>query len=68
MELRWVPLDEAVAWVQDGTVDNAIAVAAILHLAVGTQRELTEDFPFASALAERRSDKVAEGEDMKSLG
>ena len=68
MELRWVPLDEAVAWVQDGTVDNAIAVAAILHLAVGTQRELSEDFPFTSALAERRSDKVAEGEDMKSLG
>ena len=33
LRLRWVPLDEAVAWGRDGTVTNGLAVAGLLAAA-----------------------------------
>ena len=67
MQHQWIPLSQALAWVQDGTVDNAIAVAAILHIAAGTERSIEEEFAFSSALGSRRAPKVAPGEDMKPV-
>jgi hypothetical protein len=65
MTRRWLPVDEAVAWVRDGRVENSIAVAGILQLAVGTRREVTEPFAYHSSLAERRAPGRAPGTDMK---
>ena len=48
-------------------MDNAIAVAAILHLAADTERSIEEEFAFSSALGSRRAPKVAPGEDMKPV-
>lgn len=62
---RWVPLEQAVAWVQDGTVINSAAVAAILHLAAGTQRSVEQPYTFHSSMAQRRAPLVKCGEDMK---
>ena len=30
LQRRWVPLEEAVAWVRDGTITNGLAVAGLL--------------------------------------
>lgn len=65
MTRRWLPVDEAVAWVRDGRVENSIAVAGILQLAVGTRRDVTEPFAYHSSLAERRAPGRAPGTDMK---
>lgn len=69
LERRWVPVDQAVAWVQDGTVENAIAVAAILHLAVGTRRDPHAPFRYYSGLGKRRAqaEQAVPGADMKML-
>lgn len=65
MDKRWVPISQAIQWVQDGTIENTIAVNAILHLAVGTERSVDESYHYHSSMADRRSSKVGPGEDMK---
>jgi ADP-ribose pyrophosphatase len=67
MTRRWVPVDEAVGMVRRGEVENSIAVAGLLHLAVGTRREVTEPFAKTSALADRRSVGQEPGTDMKHV-
>ncbi|HIW96301.1 MAG TPA: NUDIX hydrolase [Candidatus Corynebacterium gallistercoris] len=69
LERRWVPLTQAIEWVQDGTVENSIAVAAILHLAVGTRRDPHAPFQYRSGLAKRRAqaEGAQAGADMKTL-
>lgn len=70
LECRWVSVSEAVEWVKIGKVENSVAVAALLHLAVGTRREVDEPFTYKSGLAARRRNlpAAAEGADMKFLG
>ena len=63
LETRWVPIPEAIEWVQSGKVENSIAVAAILHLAAGTKREVTEPYYYYSGMAARRAGEP--GQDMK---
>lgn len=67
MEKAWIEIPQAIEWVQNGTVDNAIAVAAILHLAVGTERGVEEEYNYHSSLAERRAPKAEPGQDMKFI-
>ncbi|WP_297006273.1 NUDIX domain-containing protein [uncultured Corynebacterium sp.] len=67
MTSRWVPVDEAVDMVRRGEVENSIAVAGLLHLAVGTRREVTEPFAKTSTLADRRSVGREPGTDMKHV-
>lgn len=69
LERRWVPVEEAIEWVQTGRVENSIAVAAILHLAAGTRREADEPFAYRSGMAVRRSARpgVHPGDDMKKI-
>lgn len=63
LETRWVPVPEAIEWVQMGKVENSIAVAALLHLAVGTKRDVSEPYYYHSGMAERRGHEP--GQDMK---
>ncbi|AEI09326.1 putative NTP pyrophosphohydrolase [Corynebacterium resistens DSM 45100] len=63
LETRWVPIPEAIEWVQSGKVENSIAVAAILHLAAGTKRDVTEPYYYYSGMAARRAGEP--GQDMK---
>ena len=65
LETRWVPIQEAIEWVQTGKVENSIAVAAILHLAVGTKRDVKEPYYYHSGMAERRH--AEPGQDMKFI-
>ncbi|MBC2681495.1 NUDIX domain-containing protein [Corynebacterium anserum] len=67
IDKEWVELSQAIEWVKNGTVDNAIAVAAILHLAVGTERCVDEGYNYHSSLAERRAPKANPGDDMKLI-
>lgn len=67
MTHRWVPVAEAVDMVRRGEVENSIAVAGLLHLAVGTRREVTEPFAKTSALSDRRSVGQEPGTDMKHV-
>lgn len=67
MTHRWVPVAEAVDMVRRGEVENSIAVAGLLHLAVGTRREVTEPFAKTSALSDRRSVGQDPGTDMKHV-
>lgn len=67
MTRRWMPVGEAVDMVRRGEVENSIAVAGLLHLAVGTRREVTDAFANPSALAARRSRGQAPGTDMKHV-
>ncbi|RAV31657.1 NUDIX domain-containing protein [Corynebacterium heidelbergense] len=69
LERRWVPVEEAVRWVQEGIVENAIATAGLLHLAIGTKRDVNTAFDYTSGLAQRRSAsaQAAPGADMKGL-
>lgn len=69
LERRWVPVSEAIEWVKNGTVENSVAVAALLHLAVGTRRDINDAFAYKSGLAARRSHLpvAAAGTDMKFL-
>lgn len=65
MTTRWVPVDEAVDWVRQGVIENAAAVAGLLHLHAGTRRKVTEPFAHRSSLAQRRGGDT--GTDMKSV-
>lgn len=69
IETRWVPIPEAIEWVQTGKVENSIATIALLHLAAGTRRNVTEPFNYHSGLAERRasSAEAKPGKDMKFI-
>lgn len=69
IETRWVPIPEAIEWVQTGTVENSIATIALLHLAAGTRRDVSEPFNYHSGLADRRSAsaEAKPGTDMKFL-
>ena len=69
IETRWVPIPEAIEWVQTGKVENSIATIALLHLAAGTRRNVTEPFNYHSSLAERRaaSAEAKPGTDMKFI-
>lgn len=67
MTARWLPVDEAVAWVQDGRIENAAAVAGLLHLQAGTRRDVSEPFAYRSGLAERRAVGRPAGTDMKHV-
>ncbi|MGO1950334.1 MAG: NUDIX domain-containing protein [Mycobacteriaceae bacterium] len=63
----WLPVDEAVDWVRQGRVENAIAVAGLLHLHAGTRRDVTDGFAYRSGLAERRAGGLEHGADMKHV-
>ncbi|WP_295645864.1 NUDIX hydrolase [uncultured Corynebacterium sp.] len=65
LETRWVPITEAIEWVQSGKVENSIAVAAILHLAAGTKRDANEPYYYHSGMADRRP--AEPGQDMKFI-
>ncbi|MGJ4085913.1 NUDIX domain-containing protein [Corynebacterium macclintockiae] len=69
IETRWVPIPEAIEWAQTGVVENSIATIALLHLAAGTRRDVSEPFNYHSGLAERRSARAEAkpGTDMKFL-
>lgn len=69
IETRWVPIPEAIEWVQTGKVENSIATIALLHLAAGTRRNVTEPFNYHSGLTERRaaSAEAKPGTDMKFI-
>ncbi|QFQ02265.1 ADP-ribose pyrophosphatase [Corynebacterium urogenitale] len=67
MVTQWVSIPEAVEWVQTGKVENSIAVAAILHLAAGTERSIDEPYNYHSSLAARRAHLGEPGDDMKFL-
>lgn len=69
IETRWVPIPEAIEWVQTGKVENSIAAIALLHLAAGTRRDVTEPFNYHSGLTERRaaSAEAKPGMDMKFI-
>lgn len=69
LELRWLDVEEAVSWVQSGAIDNAIAVAAIMHVARGTRRGVDEPFRYHSGLAARRTQAqdARSGSDLKGL-
>ena len=69
IETRWVPIPEAIEWVQTGKVENSIATIALLHLAAGTRRDVSEPFNYHSGLADRRSAsaEAKPGSDMKFL-
>lgn len=67
MTTRWVDIPEAIEWVQTGKIENSIAVAAILHLAAGTERSVEEPYNYHSSLAARRAPLGTAGDDMKFL-
>ncbi len=69
IETRWVPIPEAIEWVQTGKVENSIATIALLHLAAGTRRDVSEPFNYHSGLADRRSAsaEAKPGTDMKFI-
>lgn len=69
IETRWVPIPEAIEWVQTGKVENSIATIALLHLAAGTRRDVSEPFNYHSGLADRRSTsaEAKPGSDMKFI-
>lgn len=69
IETRWVPIPEAIEWVQTGKVENSIATIALLHLAAGTRRDVSEPFNYHSGLADRRSAsaEAKPGSDMKFI-
>ena len=69
IETRWVPIPEAIEWAQTGVVENSIATIALLHLAAGTRRDVSEPFNYHSGLSERRSARAEAkpGTDMKFL-
>lgn len=67
MTNRWLPVDEAVAWVRDGRIENATAVAGLLHLNAGTRRDVSEPFSYRSGLAARRAAGRLSGTDMKHV-
>lgn len=69
IETRWVPIPEAIEWVQTGKVENSIATIALLHLAAGTSRDVSEPFNYHSGLADRRSAsaEAKPGTDMKFI-
>lgn len=69
IETRWVPIPEAIEWVQTGVVENSVATIALLHLAAGTRRDVSEPYNFHSGLAERRSAsaEAQPGTDMKFI-
>ncbi len=65
MTRRWVPVSEAVDMVRRGEVVNSIAVAGILHVAVGTRRPVDATFDRVSGITDRRSAGREPGTDMK---
>lgn len=67
MTRRWVPVAEAVDMVRTGAVVNSIAVAGLLHLAVGTRRPVDEPFVRTSGITDRRSAGREPGTDMKHV-
>ncbi|KAB3523567.1 NUDIX domain-containing protein [Corynebacterium sp. zg254] len=69
LDVCWLPVEEAVQWVQEGKIINSIAVAGIAHLALGTRRSTNEPFTHVSGLKNRRenSEGVEPGTDMKSV-
>ena len=69
IETRWVQIPEAIEWVQTGKVENSIATIALLHLAAGTRRDVSEPFNYHSGLADRRSAsaEAKPGSDMKFI-
>lgn len=69
IETRWVPIPEAIEWVQTGVVENSVATIALLHLSAGTRRDVSEPFNYHSGLAERRSAsaEAQPGTDMKFI-
>ncbi|MEY8565562.1 NUDIX hydrolase [Corynebacteriaceae bacterium 7-707] len=67
MTTRWLPVEEAVDWVREGRIENATAVAGLLHLHAGTRRDVGETFAYRSGLAERRAEGRPEGTDMKHV-
>lgn len=69
IETRWVPIPEAIEWVQTGKVENSIATIALLHLAAGTRRDVAEPYNYHSGLTDRRSAsaEAKPGTDMKFI-
>nr|WP_260853106.1 NUDIX hydrolase [Corynebacterium glyciniphilum] len=67
MTSRWLPVEEAVGWVRDGRIENATAVAGLLHLHAGTRRDVSEPFLYRSGLAARRAAGRPPGTDMKHV-
>lgn len=67
MTRRWVPVAEAVDMVRAGAVVNSIAVAGLLHLAVGTRRPVDTPFERTSGITDRRSAGREPGTDMKHV-
>jgi 8-oxo-dGTP pyrophosphatase MutT (NUDIX family) len=63
----WLSVDEALEWVQTGRIENAAAVAGILHYHAGSRRSTDEAFGYHSGLAERRAPGVEPGADMKHV-
>lgn len=67
MTSLWLPVDEAVQWVQTGKIENVIAVAGLLHLHAGTRRDVSETYHHHSGLIERRSPGQPAGTDLKHV-
>lgn len=67
MTAQWVPVDEAVERVRRGEIENAVAVAGLLHLQAGTRRDVNEPFAHTSSLGARRAQGQATGADLKSV-
>lgn len=67
MSRTWLPVDEAIGWVQTGRIENVIAVAGLLHLHAGTRRPVSDTYNRHSGLAERRSPGQPTGADLKHV-
>ena len=67
LDHRWVDISEAVTWVQEGKIQNSVAVAAVFHVFAGTRREVSEPFEYRSSIGRRRKERASDpaGADLK---